>query len=118
MILTRGFCFSTGSIDFDEDQGQGKTVKPSGTTGIESDVNSLVDEIEDEARKGVTPNFGTFGAVHVANAEGGHVTLTQTHFDDLHTALRRMQLAHDESQAALKQCQKDMNSMRQVSTSK
>jgi len=100
--------------DFDEDQGQGKTVKPSGTTGIESDVNSLVDEIEDEARKGVTPNFGTFGAVHVANAEGGHVTLTQTHFDDLHTALRRMQLAHDESQAALKQCQKDMNSMRQT----
>jgi len=52
--------------------------------------------------------------IHVANAEYGHVTLTQSHFDDLHAALQRMQLVVDESNAALKTCKKDMESMRKV----
>jgi len=52
--------------------------------------------------------------IHVANAEYGHVTLTQSHFDDLHAALQRMQLVVDESNAALKTCKKDMESMRKT----
>ena len=52
--------------------------------------------------------------IHVANAEYGHVTLTQSHFDDLHAALQRMQLVVDESNAALSTCKKDMESMRKV----
>ena len=56
-------------------------------------------------------------AVHfVANAEGGHVTLSQAHFDELHAALQRMQLVVDESTAALKQCREDMDCMRKVRT--
>ena len=50
----------------------------------------------------------------VANAEEGHVTLSQAHFDDLHAALQRMQLVVDESNATMKQYQKDMESMRKV----
>lgn len=54
------------------------------------------------------PNF------RVVNAEGGHVTLSQSHFDDLHAALQKMQLVVDESSATMKQYQKDMESMRKV----
>ena len=51
----------------------------------------------------------------VVNAEGGHVTLSQSHFDDLNAALQRMQLVADESNATIKQYQKDMETMRRVS---
>lgn len=56
-----------------------------------------------------------FSNFRVANAEGGHVTLSQAHFDDLHSTLQKMQLVVDESKATLKQYQKDMESMRKVS---
>merc|ERR1712071_562037 len=52
--------------------------------------------------------------IHVANAEYGHVTLTQSHFDDLHAALQRMQLVVDDSNAALTTCKKDMESMKKT----
>lgn len=55
-----------------------------------------------------------FSNFRVANAEGGHVTLSQAHFDDLHATLQRMQLVVDESNATLKQYHKDMESMRKV----
>lgn len=55
-----------------------------------------------------------YSNIRVANAEGGHVTLTQAHFDDLHASLQRMQLAVDESNATIKQYQKDMETMRKV----
>lgn len=56
-----------------------------------------------------------FSNFRVANAEGGHVTLSQAHFDDLHATLQRMQLVVDESNATLKQYHIDMESMRKVS---
>lgn len=56
------------------------------------------------------PNF------RVVNAEAGHVTLSQAHFDDLHAALQRMQLVVDESAATVKQYQEDMDCMRKVLT--
>lgn len=56
-----------------------------------------------------------FSNFRVANAEGGHVTLSQEHFDDLHATLQRMQLVVDESNATLKQYHKDMISMKRVS---
>jgi hypothetical protein len=55
-----------------------------------------------------------FSNFRVANAEGGHVTLSQAHFDDLHATLQKMQLVVDESNATLKQYHKDMESMRKV----
>nr|CAH0099022.1 unnamed protein product [Daphnia galeata] len=55
-----------------------------------------------------------FSNFRVANAEGGHVTLSQAHFDDLHATLQKMQLVVDESNATLKQYHKDMESMRKA----
>ena len=55
-----------------------------------------------------------FSNFRVANAEGGHVTLSQAHFDDLHATLQKMQLVVDESNATLKQYHKDMEAMRKV----
>ena len=57
-----------------------------------------------------------FSNFRVANAEGGHVTLSQAHFDDLHATLQKMQLVVDESNATLKQYHKDMESMRKVNS--
>jgi hypothetical protein len=55
-----------------------------------------------------------YGNYRVANAEEGHVTLSQSHFDDLHAALQRMQLVVDEASATMQQYKKDMESMRKV----
>lgn len=55
-----------------------------------------------------------YGNFRVANAEEGHVTLSQSHFDDLHAALQRMQLVVDEATATMQQYKKDMESMRKV----
>jgi len=71
--------------------------------------NSECTSSEDQAvNQQMYPNF------RVVNAEGGHVTLSQSHFDDLHAALQKMQLVVDESSATMKQYQKDMESMRKV----
>lgn len=61
-----------------------------------------------------TDSMLAFSNVRVANAEGGHVTLTQAHFDDLHATLQRLQLVVDESNATLKQYRLDMEAMRRV----
>lgn len=55
-----------------------------------------------------------YGNFRVANAEEGHVTLSQSHFDDLHAALQRMQLVVDEATATMQQYKKDMESMRKA----
>lgn len=92
-------------LDFDGDDGQRENVcqaKKSLTTP--SGVNRTSAESEDQ----MYSNF------RVANSEGGHVTLSQAHFDDLHANLQRMQLVIDESNATLKQYQKDMESMRKA----
>ena len=71
-----------------------------------------MDVVEAQSKKKSTAKHPS--EIHVANAEYGHVTLTQSHFDDLHAALQRMQLVVDDSNAALTTCKKDMESMKKV----
>lgn len=81
----------------------GEEVKADGATGTITKVQGSSAQLVEQ-----------YSNIRVANAEGGHVTLTQAHFDDLHATLQRMQLAFDESNATIKQYQKDMETMRRV----
>lgn len=92
------------SADFDEEVGHEASGCPSIISSESAAGPGAIEPI----------TYPHFNAVHVANAEEGHVTLTQSHFDHFHTALQRMQLVVDETNDALKQCQQDMNSMRKV----
>lgn len=102
--IQHGNDFST--LDFDGDDGLKSTVSQAlSTTASSADSDNVKLQTEGQM----------FSNFRVANAEGGHVTLSQAHFDDLHATLEKMQLVVDESNATLKQYQKDMESMRKVS---
>lgn len=91
--------------DFDGDDGLKSTVSQAlSTTASSADSDNVKLQTEGQM----------FSNFRVANAEGGHVTLSQAHFDDLHATLQKMQLVVDESNATLKQYQKDMESMRKA----
>jgi hypothetical protein len=92
-------------LDFD---GDGDIPKGSASEVVSTAASSDSDNLKVQTEGQMFSNF------RVANAEGGHVTLSQSHFDDLHATLQRMQLVVDESSATLKQYQKDMESMRKV----
>jgi len=81
-------------------------------SGNASSSEDAMDVVEAQSKKKSTAKHPS--EIHVANAEYGHVTLTQSHFDDLHAALQRMQLVVDDSNAALTTCKKDMESMKKT----
>lgn len=81
--------------------------------GADMKPEGAVSAIEKEKGKSAQ-TLDQYSNIRIANAEGGQVTLSQAHFDDLHAALQRMQLAVDESNGTIKQYQKDMETMRRV----
>ena len=96
------------NTDFDGDERPREALGGTQQTSMRTASSSADDKVEVQTEGQMFSNF------RVANAEGGHVTLSQAHFDDLHATLQRMQLVVDESNATLKQYHKDMESMRKV----
>jgi len=82
--------------------------------GEAESLGNASETLEKKKITGKSASFNVQSGIRVANAEYGHVTLSQSHFDDLHAALQRMQLRVDEYDAALKTCKKEKESMKKT----